>query len=82
MLDIQGTIEAASHISPEIQGEVRIWKRGTTHAPLELADWTDALDQALHYPYVDWLIRTESSPSEDVRILYSWVRIVYSPLPA
>jgi hypothetical protein len=58
-----------------IQGEVRIWKRGTTHCPVELADWADVLDQALHNPHVDWLIRTETSPSETIRIRYTWVGI-------
>ncbi|KAI9458342.1 hypothetical protein BJY52DRAFT_426005 [Lactarius psammicola] len=70
--DLQGTIEAASCIGPMIQGEVRIWKRGTTHSPLELTEWTDVLDQALRYPDVDWLIRTETSPSEAIAIEFTW----------
>ena len=57
-----------------IQGEVHIWKKGATHPPVELTDWTDVLDQALRYPHVDWLIRTETSPSETIRIRYTWVR--------
>lgn len=59
-----------------IQGEVRIWKRGTTDSPLELTEWTDVLDQALHYPDVDWLIRTETSPSEAIAIEVTWVSIM------
>ncbi|KAI9457013.1 hypothetical protein BJY52DRAFT_1212747 [Lactarius psammicola] len=55
-----------------IQGEVRIWKRGTTDSPLELTEWTDVLDQALHYPDVDWLIRTETSPNEAIAIEVTW----------
>ena len=65
-----------------IQGEVRIWKKGTTHSPIKLTDWTDVLDQALHYPHVDWLIRTETSPSETIRIKYTWVNIIFKFPPA
>ncbi|KAH9055586.1 hypothetical protein EDB87DRAFT_1639845, partial [Lactarius vividus] len=79
--DLQGTIEAAGCIGPMIQGEVRIWKRGTTQFPLQLTKWTEVLDLALHrdYLHVDWLIRTETSPSEAIAIEFTWERC--SPIP-
>ncbi|KAI9434434.1 hypothetical protein H4582DRAFT_1977502 [Lactarius indigo] len=79
--DLQGTIEAASRIGPMIQGGVRIWKRGTTHFPLMLNEWTEVLDLALHHDYlhVDWLIRTETSPSEAIAIEFAWE--CCSPIP-
>ncbi|KAH9036028.1 hypothetical protein EDB83DRAFT_1769544 [Lactarius deliciosus] len=79
--DLQGTIEAATRIGPMIQGEVRIWKRGTTQFPLQLTEWTEVLDLALDrdYLHVDWLIRTETSPSEAIAIGFTWERC--SPIP-
>ncbi|KAH8984245.1 hypothetical protein EDB92DRAFT_1498172 [Lactarius akahatsu] len=79
--DLQGTIEAANRIGPMIQGEVRIWKRGTTQFPPQLTDWTEVLDLALHrdYLHVDWLIRTETSPSEAIAIEFTWERCSLIP---
>ncbi|KAH8985439.1 hypothetical protein EDB86DRAFT_2333302 [Lactarius hatsudake] len=77
--DLQGTIEAATRIGPMIHGEIRIWKRGTTQFPLQLTAWTEVLDLALHrdYLHVDWLIRTETSPSEAIAIEFTWVRMLF-----
>ncbi|KAF8258586.1 hypothetical protein EI94DRAFT_1754257 [Lactarius quietus] len=70
--DLQGTIEAANLIGSMIPGEVRVWKRGATHSPLKLTEWTDVLEQAFQYPDVDWLIRTETTLSEAIAIEVTW----------
>ena len=77
-LDLQGTLEAASRISPKVTGGVCIWQRGGYRPEQDLTKWTEVLDRALDLPDVDWLIRSETSPDEafDIEVTGGWVRLV------
>ncbi|KAI0249015.1 hypothetical protein BJV78DRAFT_735311 [Lactifluus subvellereus] len=74
--DLQGTLEAASRISPRIASEVCIWQRGGYRPEQDLTKWTEVLDRALDLPDVDWLIRSETSPDEafDIEVTGGWER--------
>jgi hypothetical protein len=76
-LDLQGTVEAANRISPNICGEVCIWQRGGGRPEEDLSEWTEVLKRALDLPDVDWLIRSETSPNEafDIEVTGGWVML-------
>jgi hypothetical protein len=76
-LDLQGTLEAASRISPKISGEVCIWQRGGDRPEGDLTKWTEVLERALDLPDVDWLIRSETSLDEafDIEVTGGWVKL-------
>ena len=76
-LDPQGTLEAANRISSKINGEVSIWQRGGDRHDKDLTEWTKVLDEALHAPDTDWLIRPKTSLAEafEIEVTGGWVNL-------
>ena len=73
--DHQGTLEAANRINSKINGDVCIWQRHGDRHDDDLTEWTTVLDEALHTPDKDWLIRSETSLDEafEIEVMGGWV---------
>ena len=75
---MQGTLEAANRVSPNINGEVCIWQRGGERPDEDLTKLDEVLDLALSAPDADWLIRSETSHDEafDIEVTGGWVNFL------